>query len=160
MKAPNIINKLFIISLVLTFVFSILRVGYNYSKIITEEINWINLDDDQKRTKTFGDIYSFIKFVESNTEEKSEIAFLAPGGKTFYLARYYLYPRKITYLKSQKNIDDVMNSHNYDYIIIYKTNDSNLNENNSLFWKIENIKPFREYFVPTDKQTEGLIYKL
>lgn len=158
MKISIILNKLFIASVFVCFAISILRVGNNYLKIFTEEFYWLNLSDNQKRVRIFGDIYNYIQFVQNNTEEKSKIAFLSPGGKAFYLSRYYLYPRRVTYLKTQKDINNIIKSRDYDYLIMYKTDDKNLNENNSLFWKI-NSKPFAEYST-SNKTIQGVIYKL
>lgn len=139
---------------------SILRTIYNVSKIYVEEKNWIILTDEEKRSKFFGNVYNFIKFIELNTDKNTNIVFLSPGGKTYYLSRYYLYPRKITYVKNPKEAYAILKKDKFDYFVVYKTNDKELNENDSLKWKIKNFKPIKIFSDVDNTDTIGYLFKL
>ena len=72
---------------------------YNISKIFTEELVWIRLSDDEKLSKFFEDRYNFISKIDSATSKNDSFIYTSQDGQFFYLARYYLYPKKIYWSK-------------------------------------------------------------
>lgn len=136
------------------------RTFYNFSKLFSEEKEWYFLSDEAKRRKLFGDLYYFFRFVEKNTSREARIIFYAPGGKAYYLGRYYLYPRRLTYAKTENEVRNFVKSNRYDYILSYQTKDKELSENNN--YTLGNI-PYKIIldYVGNDKfNSLGLIYKL
>lgn len=131
-KSPININKfrlsripgiILLITIFLWILISILHTGYNLSKIISEEQKWIFINDEKKREILFGDMHNFLRFVEKNTEINSELALYSYDGKAFYLSVYYLYPRKINYIRSLKVYkDNILKGKEYDYIVTYYSN--------------------------------------
>ncbi|OGH19477.1 MAG: hypothetical protein A3F31_01955 [Candidatus Levybacteria bacterium RIFCSPHIGHO2_12_FULL_38_12] len=139
---------------------SIIRTIYNVSKIVTEEKDWIFITEDRKREKIFGDLHPFLKFVEKNTPQNSSILFLSSGGKAHYLGRYYLYPRKLMYVASQKKISAVLKNCSCSYLLIYQTNDSTHNKNKSFSWPSVQGKIVAQYSSKNDFNNVARLYKL
>lgn len=79
-------------------------VGYNAVNTVSEVKNWYFLTDTQKREKLFGDLYTFFTFIDKNTPEDASILLKSFDVRTFFLGRYYLYPKKITVVESSKDI--------------------------------------------------------
>lgn len=158
-NAKSLVVVLFLLLLALWFFLAFLRTGYNFSKVVTEETTWLSLPDEEKRIRMFGDTYSFLKFVEQNTPKTSSIVFLAPGGKAYYLARYFLYPRMITYIKNPEQITQIIDKNNFNYLIFYQSSEKDINENNSINWKLPFAEPENQY-INSQKGTKGGIYKL
>jgi hypothetical protein len=71
-------------------------VGYNAVNTVSEVKNWYFLTDTQKREKLFGDLYTFFTFIDKNTPADASILIKSFDVRTFFLGRYYLYPKKIT----------------------------------------------------------------
>ena len=142
------------------FILATIRTIYNFSKVFTEEKDWIFLTEDQKRQKIFGDLNSFLKFVEKNTSPNSSILFLGPGGKSYYLGRYYLYPRRLVYITNPKEIENVIKNCSYTYFLTYQTNDPALNENKSLAWNVVKGKEIAHYSSLNNYKSLGTLFKL
>lgn len=153
-------NKSLFIIIVLWIVISVGRTFYNFSKLFTEEREWYNLSDQQKKVKLFGDLDPFFRFVEKNTSPKDSILFLAPGGKAYFLSRYYLYPRRIFYIKDQKEIELTLKKQSYDFLLEYQTNDPNLDENNSYTWRVSQNTKFVSYMSHNVYNSAAALYKL
>ena len=141
------------------FAISLLRTGYNLSKVYTEERAWIFLSDEEKRNKIFGDLHIFFRFVQKNTKEGSRILFLSPGGKTYYVGLYYLYPTKITYVKNSMEARGLMEKNKFDYLLVYQTQELDLDENESFSWQIDELKASSTY-MSLEKKSIGRLYKL
>lgn len=86
-------------------VMSFLRTAYNFTKVFTEEKQWLFLSDEEKRIKIFGDSFVLYKFTEINTSKQANIVIISKDKKAYYLGRYFLYPRKITYASGIKEIN-------------------------------------------------------
>lgn len=153
-------RQLLILALIVWFVLSVLRTGFNFSKIFTEEIFILNLSDDDKKKLQFGDLHRFYGFIERNIPNNSSSIFLAPGGQSYFLARYYLYPRRLYYAKSPREVDKLLGENKFDYLIVYQTNDSNLDEQNSIFWDYEYTNLVATYLEKQDSIYKGSIFKL
>lgn len=139
---------------------SFIRTFYNVSKIFTEEIAWIILSDEQRREKLFGDLHNLFRFVEKQTPEGSNIIFLAPGGKAYFLGRYYLYPRKLKWVKSPKSVDSILSLGGYNYILMYQAIDPDLDEYKSNLWKLRSYTPIATYSGELKTMSKATIYKL
>lgn len=161
MIKANVTKTLFWICIGIWSLISFTRTMYNVSKIFTEENKWVYLTQDQKRKKIFGEVYSFYTFVKDNTNEKSKILFLSPSGKTYYLARYYLYPRIIIYQKDIQGVKrELAKNSQYNYLMVLLTNDPDLHENK--FVEISNTvygEPIT-FLSRTIYPYKGYIYKL
>lgn len=129
----------FIILISVWTIIASLRTLYNFSKLFTEESQWFFLSDEQKKEKAFGDLNTFYRFAESHTPLNARILFLSPGGKAYYLGRYYLYPRKIFMAANPSDISQKLNKEKFDFLLVYQTKDKSLDENNSSSWNIPNI---------------------
>jgi len=149
-----------VVFLVLVWVvLSFTRTIYNFSKVYTEEMSWISLDDSEKRVRLFGDLYRVVSFISGKTSLSSNILLLAPGGKTFYVSRYYLYPRRITYARSLKEMETAIRKDSFDYLVVFQTSERGLNEYDSLGWKIER-SPESEFSIFDNKDATLKLYKL
>ncbi len=92
-------------------------VGYNIVTTVSEIKDWYFLTDIQKRHKIFGNLYDFFTFIDKNTPENAKILIVSSDVRTFFLSRYYLYPKKIIVLSSPKDISDLKIA--YEYIASY-----------------------------------------
>lgn len=153
-------KKLLFVLIIVWLIISISRTIFNVSKIITEEKNWIKLTEEQKREKLFADLYPFYKFIEKKIPQNSTIAFLAPGGKAYYLGRYYLYPRRLIYLTNSKDLNNKLKKCSFNYLVIYQTSDPMLNENNSFVWNTSFKGEVASYFSKDKFINRAKIYKL
>lgn len=137
------VYKLFLFTLILLIglwtLIASLRTLYNVTKLFTEEKQWFFLSDEQKKEKSFGDLHTFYRFAESHTPLNSRILFLSPGGKAYYLGRYYLYPRKIFAVVNPSDISQKLNKEKFDFLLVYQTKEKSLDENNSLSWNIPDL---------------------
>lgn len=123
MKLKKSIIRLFLILIMIWLVASFIRTIYNISKIFTEELEWLSLSDEEKRIKLFGDLHYFFRFVEKNTDNNSKILLYSFDGDAFYLSVYYLYPRKITYIRFlDKNLDNILKENDFSYLVFYYKN--------------------------------------
>lgn len=146
--------------IILWFTLSFARTFYNISKIFTQERAWVILSEEQKREKLFGDLHNLFRFVEKQIPEGSNIVFLAPGGKAYFLGRYYLYPRKLKWVKTPENIHTILNSKKYNYIFMYQTNDPDLDEYKSNSWEIKGYVPMATYSGEVRRMSKATLYKL
>lgn len=96
------LKKIFLVAVGLWIIISALRLLINVSQIGTEEISTFSKNDNEKREIHYGDIYNLIQEIEKGTSQDKKIGVISYEGKNFYLARYYLYPRKVFWIK---NID-------------------------------------------------------
>lgn len=97
-------KKILYVLLFLYFLIAIGNVGYNTIKTYSEIREWYFLTDTQKRYKLFGDLYTFFIFLDKNTPPKASLLIVSKDVRTFYLGRYYLYPKKITVVSLPKDI--------------------------------------------------------
>lgn len=122
-KLRTLFKRIFYFLLILWFVLSLARTFYNFSKIATEEKDWLSFSDDQKRSKIFGDLYDFLRFVEVDTRKGSDIIFYMPDltidGRLYYLGNYYLYPRRIEITDSLTYLAKRLSNNSIDYVISY-----------------------------------------
>lgn len=111
----NVIYSLCLLILTLWTIISIGRIAVNISKIFIEERQWLFLNDDQKRNRIFGDVYTYIHFINDHTKQGSILSFF-DDVRTHYYGRYMLYPKKfVSYTSFQLFTDDL--SHNqYSYV--------------------------------------------
>lgn len=155
----NVLKIVLYSILIIWIILSIARTGNNFGKIIFEEQKIIFLSDEEKRIKQFGDLHLFYAFVKKNTEEYSRILFLNPGGKVFFLGRYYLYPRRITDIREPKNISE-NEVHKYNYVVVYQTDDPQLDETTSILWNIHLDYQYVNYSKKDVYQYRGTIFSI
>jgi hypothetical protein len=153
LQVKNILYLLLILWLVL----AVGRSVFNVARIATEDVAWIGLTTEEKRAKLFGDLHYLLRTIENSTEHDADIIFLSPGGKSYFLARYYLYPRRIAYIQEQKDITKYVNSGMYEYVLQYKTTNTELNEHTSEKWDRLPFTLVREYVSPDGK---AFLYKI
>lgn len=147
-------NKILSFIILLWIGIALVRTLYNFSKIITEEKNWIYLTTEQKKEKQFGDRHLFFRFVKANIPSGSNILFDTNDGMAYYLARYYLYPTTVIW--EQRQFSEWGNgiNRNYNYVINYPITSeikNNIVVNKSYY------KRYRIYIVGND--VRGIIYK-
>lgn len=98
--------------------FASLRMMYNFSKLYTEEMQWFFLSDYDKREKLFGDIH--LLYTNLNPViDNHDVLLLTKDGKEFFLGRYYLYPQKIYWAKSEDEAVKLIKTRKYPFFVIY-----------------------------------------
>lgn len=130
----NYLKYLFFIIILIWFLLSIGRLVLNLSKIYTEERFWIGLSDENKRTKIFGDVYIFLLNIDKKIKKNNDVIALSKDGKNYFLARYMLYPQKIYWVKTVQEVEKMLKTKKYRYILIFYPQNFNLNFNvNNIF---------------------------
>ena len=98
-KNNKIIPLLFLCILLIWGALSLGRTLYNFSKLYTEEKNWVFLSDDAKRQRFFGDRYAVIQFIKQSTAPSSELLIEMSEkdvyDEFYFLNIYYLFPRRV-----------------------------------------------------------------
>ncbi len=89
-------KKFVILFITFWIVLSVFRTLFNFSKIFTEERVWIGISDEQKREKIFGPVYSFLQIIKQQTIKNDVVLMKTDDLKNFYIARYVLYPTRVT----------------------------------------------------------------
>jgi len=149
------INKILLFLLSFWIIIAAFRTFYNFSKLYTEEKDWYMLTSEEKRGKYFGDTHYFLRFLDSSTAKNSSIFFITDDLKSYYLSRYYIYPKKEIY-GLHDLIDGRQTLKNYDYIAIYPVSTSLQNQTKDLLdW---NKYELSATYSGKNKQT-GIIYK-
>lgn len=128
--------------------FAISSVGYNVIKGGIEYNEWWHLTDSQKRQKIFGNIFIFLSFIDDNTQKTSEILLFSQDIKTYYLSKYYLYPRIVTTTTDKNKIIPLLKSRKFSYVALHtsKLLPSNYLQDNS--------------YILLSKNSFGFLYKL
>ncbi len=135
--------------LLLWIVVSAVRTVSNFSKIFTEEKEWMGLSDYQKNNKYFGNIFSLLYNTSKYTSSNSRIGFYS-GGREFYLGRYELYPRRTIWYHTPQELIANLKTRNIQYAIVYGKN-------------LSSNKLFRNLHLTIITQTndkKGTLYKL
>lgn len=96
--------KLLNLFLTLYFLIAVGALFYNGIKTYFEIKEWYFLSDTQKRHHLFGDIYDFFAYINKHTPPKSSILIVSKDVRTFFLGRYYLYPRKLQVVTSEAEV--------------------------------------------------------
>lgn len=136
-RLKQLFTGLFLVLIVVWLFLAFTRTLYNFSKLYTEEASWVVLSDTDKRVRIFGDLYRVVSYVSAHTHPHANLLFLSPGGKTYYLSRYYLYPRNITYVRNPTEMRVALAKGTYNYLVVFQTSERGLNEYDSLSWKID-----------------------
>ncbi len=110
----SLLLLLFICLTLWTFI-SVIRSFYSLSKVFTEEKKWIFMNDYQKRSNLYGDIYQIYNSLNEETLNTDNIYLVTNDGKSFFLLRYLLYPKKILWFTSIEKIP--LNQH--ELLLIY-----------------------------------------
>ena len=152
----KIAKLLFLFLIVIWFSISFFRTIYNFSKILTEELRWINLSDDQKRVKIFGDYHQLFKLIENKTNLYSKILFVTTDGQAYYPGRYYLYPRKVFWTHSLKSKDISILKNNYNYLFLFTPKNYATNSNRLVF----DHSPVATYSALKNLNLSGVLYSL
>jgi hypothetical protein len=115
------VKKFLSIFIILWAILSFFYVFYNILKFTTEAKTWLPLSDYQKRQKIFGNIYDFLFFVQSNTEEKSSVLIFAKNDLASLLGRYYLYPRSIEVVSNLSSFQLVKSQKKFNYTAFFNS---------------------------------------
>jgi hypothetical protein len=115
-------SKILFFLITLWIILSCVNIFYNAGKSISEIKEWGFLSDSQKRQKIFGDLYSFIKLVDEKTNTNARILIISNENAPYYLARYYLYPKKVYSLSESNFIQEVDKQKKIEYIVSYNKN--------------------------------------
>jgi hypothetical protein len=122
-KSYYIIKKNIYLLLFLLFIlFSVSANVYNVIKTSTEIKEWTPLTESQKRIKIFGNSYAFITMVNNHTKDNVHLLLYSKDDMTYYLTRYYLYPRIIIRANNEKEFLSLMKNNKFEYIAFYDTN--------------------------------------
>ncbi|HVZ11463.1 MAG TPA: hypothetical protein VG965_00360 [Patescibacteria group bacterium] len=165
----NLLHLTLLFLLLAWVVIASFRTISNTMKIFTEERQWVFLTDDQKRGKIYGDVYSMYKKIDGVTKKESNILLWSQDGKTFYILRYLLYPKRVYWLNSglhptnyqteagkiinssYMNINSLTDIHKFtsnDYLLIYHGD------------KLTNSKSFQTVASFKSNKTTSYLYKL
>lgn len=148
-------NKILLFLISFWILIAAFRTFYNFSKLYTEEKNWLGLTSEEKRGKYFGDTHYFLRFLDSKTTENSTIFFATYDLKSYYLGRYYIYPGKKIYgihglLEKRGKLKD------YDYVAIYSSDPKLFDQTRGLI----NMNDYETIATYSGKNNDsGIIYK-
>lgn len=149
----RIVSRFLFILLLLTFLVSIGRTLLNVSKAYFER-DWLAYSDNQKREKFFGDYYSFLQFIERNTNSRAHIILLTSYPDLHYLGKYFLYPRIVI----DRPIPDSIRCNDYmpdfEYLAVYK------NVKNKVVFDCVGFNKVAEYIGKVDTARVGYLLKL
>jgi hypothetical protein len=106
--------------LVVWVVISVVSLVYNAKKSVSEIKEWAPLSDSEKRNKIFGDSHTFFIFIANHTDNKSHILIFSQDVKTFYLSKYYLYPRIVDSTDNYNDLKHIARKGVYSYIALEK----------------------------------------
>lgn len=101
--------------LAIWFIIALGRTLYNFSKVYTEDRQWITVSDDTKRLKIFGDLYTYTQFIDKNTTNKSSILSEYMDDRTYYYGRYSLFPKTFVNYVSSRETEKKLINNRYDY---------------------------------------------
>jgi len=110
------LKKIILWLVVVWFVVCIIRVGYGWVRMVTEEKSLFSMSEIEKKRIYFGKMFRVIEFVQLNTERDAKIILISDDVYNYYLSKYELYPRIIL---AKRNIDEI-ESHQYclyDYFV-------------------------------------------
>lgn len=113
------VNIIFLFLIAAWFILSVIFTLYNAVKSVSEIKQWYPLSDSQRRYKIFGNLYSFLIFLDSKTQKNSKILVYSKDVRTYYLGIYYTYPRTIYVVDNKKIFYKSLSSHKFDYIAVY-----------------------------------------
>lgn len=102
--------------MLLWFSLSVISVFYNAVKSVSEIREWMPLTYDEKRAKIFGNAHHFFVFVSDHTSTREHIFLYSKDVKTFYLSKYYLYPRIVDSTDNYQEFEKKVNENKYDYV--------------------------------------------
>ncbi len=139
-KYSFIINIFFISVLIIWIVISLFRTVYNFSKIYTEEIDWLKLSDYEQREKIFGKKFVLLQDVKTLSNEESKILFIFDDKELMhgfnYLANYNLYPRVVDTCLYKDSSNYNFNNYNVITVLFKNENPIDLKNYNSLYQAI------------------------
>jgi hypothetical protein len=149
MVVPKDRKTILFITLFIWIILAFSNTLYNAVKSYTEVKEWAYLSDTEKRQKIFGDLYDFFIFVRDETDSRATIAIYSKDVRTFFLGRYYLYPRKIIIVDSKQKLEKISKEKKNRYIAVFNNNDISSNG-------YEKVAAFSSKRTTTD----GYLYKL
>lgn len=100
----------------LSFIF----LSYNFVKLFKEIKYWYFLSSTEKKEKIFGDKYKLIEFTDSNIDNNSSVYLLTDDVMTFFLTRYYLYPRNVYLIHNENEINKRLVDEERSYLVSEK----------------------------------------
>jgi hypothetical protein len=115
-------KNIFLLLFILFILFSISASIYNVIKTSSEIKEWTPLTESQKRIKIFGNVYTFIRMINDHTKNNAHLLLYAKDDMTYYLTRYYLYPRIIIRANNEKEFLSLMKNNKFEYIAFYDAN--------------------------------------
>jgi len=138
MKPKQILIFSYILVIIFWVGISFFRMANNLSNFVKDS-RLLFLPDERRKEIVYGTIYDFCNFVAQKTSRRSEIIFLSSGAKPFYFCRYQLYPRKLYFARTLKEVENMKKQGNYNYLLIYKSANPLENENQSSNWNLKNF---------------------
>ena len=157
MRPKQLIILSYGIVIILWVGISFFRMANNLGNLV-KDFRLLSLSDGMRKEIVYGTIYDFRNFVEQKTPARSEIIFLSSGAKPFYFCRYQLYPRKLYFARTIKEVEDMKRQGRYDYLLIYKSSNPLENENQSSKWNLNNFSSKDVY--RSDTGDEGRVIPL
>ncbi|HSX40333.1 MAG TPA: hypothetical protein VLF68_01845 [Candidatus Saccharimonadales bacterium] len=146
-------KKIIVTVIAVWFLIALGRTIYNYTKVFSQDLQWAGLSQKEQKAKTFGDLDSFLRFVDTNTASASSILVVSSNGTLHYLSKYYLYPKHSFFIDNFK--DFAKEKDHYLYIALFTDH----KQNDVLFLKAAEklaASPAGEF---STKQSVGLLYK-
>jgi hypothetical protein len=86
----------------LWILFAFIALLFNFLKTFSDAHDWLFATDTEKKEKTFGEKYDFVRFVESKTQTSQNLTLWSNDDMVYYLLRYYLYPQRV-YFNTDNN---------------------------------------------------------
>ncbi len=128
-------------------VLAFFSISYNSVKSISEYKEWGTISDTQKRQKIFGDLYDFYLLIDSHTEKNAHILLYASDMMPYFVERYYLYPKIITFTSDTSELTKFIESRKFKYIALYDAD-------------IQTTDYIKIGSLPSTNKHKGILYKI
>lgn len=74
---------------------SVLRTGYNFFRLATEERSLFSKSSVEKKQEFYADAHTISHFILENLKEEDSVIIDSADGGLYFRLRYLLYPRKV-----------------------------------------------------------------
>lgn len=108
----SVIGRLLLVLLGFWFLFSVMRVGYNAGKFLLEDWQVLLKTDQYKKEVTYGDYGTLAAVISKESPKDQQIYLYTSDGKAFFLTRYFVYPKKVIWLKNAYQLQEVIKTGN------------------------------------------------
>lgn len=115
----KIIVDLFIFLWILV---SLARLLSYYYQFLSNDIKLFALSDSSKRQQFYGDMYPVFQLIGKSSRINT-LYLLSKDGKQYFYGRYAMYPKKIYWVESLKELQESVKTNQINYLLMYHPTD-------------------------------------